>query len=238
MAITVQCGDCFETMRLRDDLLGKTIRCKSCGSVIRVTANAEGGTATKKRKSTVPTDDSDPDESEPDTPVARRKRSKTTKQRSFGDVARWLYDTPWTFLLFAISAGLIAAAFLPAKFAAGQHLLVLREVPIGAAYLFVGMAWYLATGAYSDRRKMTITENYLENVKLRLQLLPILALMFGAVQLENVFARVLCGAVVIGIVVWKSSQLKPHEWRPTCLVLIGLAYVVPPVVMIFRDIQR
>ena len=36
MPISVQCGECFETYRLRDDLLGKRIRCKSCGSVISV----------------------------------------------------------------------------------------------------------------------------------------------------------------------------------------------------------
>jgi hypothetical protein len=36
MPIPVQCGECFETYRVRDELIGKRVRCKSCGKPISV----------------------------------------------------------------------------------------------------------------------------------------------------------------------------------------------------------
>jgi DNA-directed RNA polymerase subunit RPC12/RpoP len=36
MAISVQCGECLDTFRVRDELAGKKTRCGSCGGTILV----------------------------------------------------------------------------------------------------------------------------------------------------------------------------------------------------------
>ena len=66
----------------------------------------------------------------------------------------------------------------------------------------------------------------------------IFALIFGAVQLENLIGRILCGAAVLAVVAWLARDLKQKEWRPLALVLIGLAYIVPPLLAIVRDLQH
>jgi DNA-directed RNA polymerase subunit RPC12/RpoP len=253
MPINVQCGDCFQSFQVRDDLIGKTIRCKSCGSLIRVTKNASTDTRpkaqTKKKK--VPPQDDDLNDSDNaasiPSPVRRRTKSKAKAGTSLSQVVKCVLEAPWTFLIVGISLGLVATSLLPEKFEAGNHLLVIREVPIGVGYLIVGFVWYVVTGGFSSPKHMSFTEQWKEMgfferwvcmLKFRLQALVIFALIFGAVQLPNLIGRVLCGAALLAVVVWKARDLRPNEWRPLSLVLIGLAYVVPPLLAIIRDLQR
>ena len=41
MAVRVNCPQCDQSYTLRDELIGKTVRCKTCGEVFPVTANLE-----------------------------------------------------------------------------------------------------------------------------------------------------------------------------------------------------
>ena len=249
MPIHVQCGDCFRSFQVRDDLIGKAIRCKSCGSSIRVTRTASGDTSPKARtKKTPPQDDqSDSDNTEPlASSVRRRTKTKAKAGTAGSSVVKWVLEAPWTFLIVGIGAGLVATSLLPEKFEAG-HALVIREVPVGAAYLVVGFVWYVVTGGFSSPKHQEFAEQWNEMgfferwvcmLKFRLQAVTIFALIFGAVQLPNLIGRVLCGAGVLAVVVWKARDLRPNEWRPLCLVFIGLAYVVPPLLAIIRDLQH
>jgi predicted Zn finger-like uncharacterized protein len=39
--ISIQCENCFKTYRVTDKLIGKTVRCKSCGTAIRIAREAK-----------------------------------------------------------------------------------------------------------------------------------------------------------------------------------------------------
>lgn len=247
MPITIQCEDCFETMRVRDDLRGKSVRCKSCGTAIRVTQNAPVATTPKARKKAAPTPDDVDDAEPPASPVRRPTKSKAKADSSLSQSVQWVCDAPWAFLIIAISVGFVVTPMLSEKFQAGNHLLLIREVPIGSAYLIVGFVWYVVTGGFSDSKHksfaeqwkdMSFFERWVCQLKFRLQALVIFALIFGAVQLENLIGRILCGAAVLAVVAWLARDLKPKEWRPLALVLIGLAYIVPPLLAIVRDLQH
>ena len=239
MAIQVQCGACFETLRVRDELAGKTIRCKSCGEPIRV-GKAGSDTAKPKKSKAAPDATDEADEEFISEPLLEQKKKGARKKSRSSSQPIWrlVYDTPWAFFLIAIGLGFVVYGLLPEKFESGEHLVIVREAPVAIAYLLVGMVWYVAAGGYSDRWQMTIYENYAANLKMKLQLAPILALVFGAVQLENVALRLLCGAAVIAIVVWKSRELKPAEWRPLALILIGIGFLLPVLFSLYQTFRR
>lgn len=91
MPLQVQCGECFTSFRVREELAGKSVRCKACGSVIRVGRAHEGSrTKSAKRNSQAPDDDV---ESELPLSVphrgARRRGQANRSREGFG-VKQWL----------------------------------------------------------------------------------------------------------------------------------------------------
>lgn len=239
MAIQVQCGACFETLRVRDELAGKTTRCKSCGEPIRVGKVGSDSPKPKKSKAVQQAAEEDDEELASElAPAPKKKGAKRTNRSSSQPIWSMVYDTPWAFFVIAIGLGFGVYSFLPEKFESGEHLVVVREAPIAIGYLIVGMIWHVAIGGYSDRWRMTISENYAANLKMRLQIGPIMLLIVGAVQLENIALRLLCGAAILAIVVWKSRELKPAEWRPLALILIGIGFLLPTLFSLYQTFRR
>lgn len=82
MSISIQCDNCFETYRVADKLFGKTVRCKGCGTAIRIARDTEGRTesaaSTKARsaKSVV----ADDDEAFEDLPLPSATKRRTSKR--------------------------------------------------------------------------------------------------------------------------------------------------------------
>lgn len=148
MPISVQCGECFETHRVRDDLLGKRIRCKSCGSPIAV-----------KRESTRPSaleDDEDfEEESPPDSRSKSRRRS--AKRKTQNPVAAWWSSLDFanqetqTMLLTGVVSSLLVLLTLVAFLDSRASLLLY------GAGLYIGIPAAIAVGMFGTALQFNIS---------------------------------------------------------------------------------
>ena len=85
MPISIQCDNCFETYRVADKWVGKTVRCKGCGTAIRIARDTEGRTklaaSTKARTAkTVAEVEEDSLDDLPLPPATKRRASKRVRQ--------------------------------------------------------------------------------------------------------------------------------------------------------------
>ncbi len=85
MPISIQCDNCFETYRVPDKLLGKSVRCKSCGTAIRIARDTEGrakqpvSTKARSAKAVAEVEEDSLDDL-PLPPATKRRASKRVRQ--------------------------------------------------------------------------------------------------------------------------------------------------------------
>ena len=115
MAIKVECGDCGKNYSVKDELVGKKIRCKECSAVIPVRAQVD--------------DDWDEEEEEDFLPPVRKSTKKKARRRSSSD------GMPPTVIIALICVGLMIALSLLSI----VGLVVLFTKLISVPPQFVGM---------------------------------------------------------------------------------------------------
>ncbi len=251
MTIEVQCGDCFQSFQVRDEFAGRKVRCKSCRSVIQILDAAAA--PSPRRKKQRPEDEYDDDYDAPRR-SGRRAGSKRSSQseRSFGDYAKIIIGNPLTFLVLAILPALIATQLLPKEIIVpGYTFAWAREIPIGGVYLIVGIIWYALAGGHMDRsplEDMTYFERIVNCYTNRLKGMVLVSLTFGAIKLEDMQLRILCGvlaAIFGGFTFWQNRHvfhqlrdIRANEWRPTCVAFIGVAYISTPIIAHFRGVSH
>lgn len=149
MAISVQCGECFETIRVRDELAGKKVRCKSCGATIVVERPTSKKTARR-----------DDDEEFDDTPVAESPtmtRRKANKKKTRGKLAAW-----WSSLDFADQETqvmlLTGVVTIPLCFLTLIAFLNSRgSLMLYGAGLYLGIPTAIAVGMYGTALQFNIS---------------------------------------------------------------------------------
>ncbi len=92
MPISIVCDHCFDEFRVKDDLAGKRVRCKSCAEPIRVPGGQTAKPPVKRRQPLVDElDDWDEPEEELPTPrpkaKSKKKRRRSSSQIDFSQMA-------------------------------------------------------------------------------------------------------------------------------------------------------
>jgi predicted Zn finger-like uncharacterized protein len=116
MSIRVVCDHCQSELRVKDELAGKLVRCKSCAEATRVPRpKSESRSATSGQEQIDDLDDwlEDEDDDEDDMPAVIRRPKKTSKKqrrpaKPLFDFGKWIEKLATTDIS-AIILGLIAA---------------------------------------------------------------------------------------------------------------------------------
>ncbi|WP_298862924.1 hypothetical protein [uncultured Gimesia sp.] len=137
MTISVQCDECFQSYKVRDDRAGQTLKCKSCGAKIRVPAADDeiedlnedyeppGATTRKKKK-----------------PAPAKKKKKTKKSISIspGKVVKRTFG-----VLSLVIGGLMVAGAIYMLFAGeapdGKKARPVYAFLVASGFLGVGKKW-------------------------------------------------------------------------------------------------
>jgi hypothetical protein len=105
MPITLPCP-CGKTLRVKENLVGKRVKCPGCGAVVAVPAAAA---APAPPNAEAPDPERRAAESGPDAPVRRKKKRKKrararTREEVDKEYARWLERSYWRKRIFRGSA--------------------------------------------------------------------------------------------------------------------------------------
>lgn len=149
MPVSVQCGECFETFRVRDDMLGKRIRCKSCGGTILV----ERPTSKKAARR----DDEDDSGEAPLFESSPGTRRRAARKKSHGKLAAWWSSLDFTnqetqaMLLTGAVTSLLVFLTLVAFLDSRASLLLY------GAGLYIGLPAAIAVGMFGTALQFNIS---------------------------------------------------------------------------------
>ncbi len=116
MTISVQCEECFQSYKVRDERAGQTLKCKSCGCKIRVPTKDEGledlyedyeasSAPTRKKKKS--------------TPAQKKKKAKKSINVRPGNILKKIFGVlailVGLFVLFGVIRVIFMEGFFPEK---------------------------------------------------------------------------------------------------------------------------
>src|SRR3989442_876187 len=136
MPITFSCS-CGKTLRTKDDLAGKRIKCPHCDAVLVVPDDEFETVEAFEAVDETPAERSAAEPGPPDSDRPRRKKKKSKKQRLREkqqvneDYERWLVRSYWRKRIFRGIAFLVLGAIV---IAGGIYMLVQHEKDINPLY--------------------------------------------------------------------------------------------------------